>query len=438
MPFSHWILVLALARLATANVTVQIMDVPPIELSDATSVTSVNALFAASCPEEVAPENPYPSPDVFLSRFSDLGDADIDQFANATVFPSSGSVVRGAIDAWANHQHLILRPDEIWFEVLAQLNFYMSANAETVRFVFVGHEGRKELVVKEPTWGEVLAGFADAIQKSSKIDWLVEWVMPRFSTSTDDDRITATVLMMGLMQQYFEFTGGIICGIPAVTLRGTRDDWHELYLKLNYLSGFGMEPEIYAEYLRPIFQRFYQTFDEPDSDETKEFWSQIVRAKKQFTCGTGAVEYTISGWITGFMHWVENGTRRISAENIQDYVDMSPDPVVLDQRTYLGESLAKIPVGYAKAPIKMLDYPEEGDTTYANVLAGNVISLKHTDGEYVTSQPLGGWFLYGPIQPNITTEWHGNSGELEDIASAIQPCSLQNFTKSEHTTTTWS
>jgi hypothetical protein len=42
--------------------------------------------------------------------------------------------------------------------------------------------------------------------------------MPNFSTTQPTDHLTATVLMMGLMQAYFNYEGRIICGLPSVTL----------------------------------------------------------------------------------------------------------------------------------------------------------------------------------------------------------------------------
>ena len=54
---------------------------------------------------------------------------------------------------------------------------------------------------------------------------LREWIIPDFSTTTRDDRVVASVLMMGTLQKYFSYTLSIVCGLPSVTLLGTEEDW---------------------------------------------------------------------------------------------------------------------------------------------------------------------------------------------------------------------
>jgi hypothetical protein len=155
--------------------------------------------------------------------------------------PTSDSFIRGAIEAWAQHQHLVVRPDEVWFTILTQMNFYMTAHANdpSVRELFVSHEGKQDMIVEDNSWEAVLAGFKFEIQKKVKTDWLLDWILPKFSTSTENDEMTANVLMMGLMQQYFNYYGTITCGIPSVTLLGTVDDWKRLADKLERLPAFG-------------------------------------------------------------------------------------------------------------------------------------------------------------------------------------------------------
>lgn len=75
--------------------------------------------------------------------------------------------------------------------------------------------------------------------------------------------------MMGLMQQYFDYTASIICGLPSVTLLGEKSDWEVLLAKLNRLPDFGEEPASYAAQLRPILSRFVQTFNTPDKLEIR-------------------------------------------------------------------------------------------------------------------------------------------------------------------------
>ncbi|KAK3186341.1 hypothetical protein K4F52_004879 [Lecanicillium sp. MT-2017a] len=414
-------LLLAAAATAVAKVTVQVSDVKPLPLRQEGAVTSASDLWSLSVPEEAPGQTPY-NASLLMSSYADFGVDDDGIFAPGTVYASSDSIVRGALEAWAQHQHLVLRPDEIWFEILAQMNFYMTTHAEQIRDLFVDFEGKKEIKVLRFTWRDVIAAFAGEIQKRVKTDWLLEWIMPGFTTSDDNDGMTATVLMMGLMQHYFTFTGGIICGLPMVTLQGERDDWARLLEKLDRLPEWGAEPAAYADNLRPILRRFVDTFDHPDSEDIKAFWNQIVRADRQFTCGSGPVEYDVTGWLMGFLHWNTDGTLRVPKP---EDVRAGPDAVTLDGVTYVPQPMDHLPVGYAKAPLKMLDYPKKGVDSRAFLLAGNV-GVNRTaaaeDGGYVVAQPMSSWFLFGPVEKDYKSgPGYGSIDELRTIYDGLAP-----------------
>jgi hypothetical protein len=388
-------------------------------------------LFRRSCPEEVAYSNPY-TPSLLASSFSD------DVFSTGRVFPSSGGFIRGAVEAWAQHQHFVLRPEEVWFEVLTQMNLYMSAHSEKIRGLFVEHEdGKEKIVVEGNSWDNLLVGFGDEMDKRVKTKWLKDWIMPGFSTSTPKDEVTATVFMMGLMKQFFDFEGWVVCGIPSVTLLGTRDDWVKLEAKLDYLKEFGQDPELFAEMLRPIMKRFVSSWDDAHAQETKLFWEQIVRAKKKWSCGEGANEWDVSGWITGFDFFDRNGRRRgfdpwkddedEEEETVKEEPQMGIFPndwnVIIDGQEYIPLSLSDVSTGYAKAPLKMKNYPYPGVDTETYILAGNIGVERSEEGGKVTAQPISGWFVYGPVDTNHTVgPFFGSGSELESIAVGIESC----------------
>jgi hypothetical protein len=292
----------------------------------------------------------------------------------------------------------------------------MDLNAEQARHLFVKHEGQQTIYVEDYTWTAVLLQFKDQIQARIKTEWLRDWIIPDFSTTNADDVMTANILMMGLMKAYFKYEGGIICGLPSVTLLGKKEDWEKLLARLDRLADFGQEPDVYRARLTPILKRFVRSFEEPDSEEVREFWSRIVFAQYSDMCGATPME--LSGWITGFLFWDTEGRRLdkvVGGGTSGGTAGLSMDGV-----DYTWHDVRKLPVGYAKAPFTMQDFdgmekfpayvsagtlgkrmvqgPPEG---YAAALAraSQDTALAANASAHGTIRPLSAWMLYGPLNP---------------------------------------
>ncbi|KAK4118863.1 hypothetical protein N657DRAFT_684892 [Parathielavia appendiculata] len=420
---------LALAGLATASVVILPGGTPKPLVLPAKPVTATD--YVSILRNSAASEFPNSTVQIILSTYDGTLEANGAKTANASdIFPSSDSFVRGAIQAWGEHLHLEIRPDEVWFTILTQLNFYMEAHAESVRDVFVRHAGQETILVEDLTWTAVLWRFKEEIQKRVKTPWLLDWIVPNFSTTTADDVMTANILMMGLMKAYFKYEGAIICGLPSVTLLGEKEDWEKLLARLGRLTEFGAEPDEYRARLEPILRRFVRSFDEPDSNEIQNFWSQIVFAESPMMCGAAPLE--LSGWITGFLFWSVEG------ERLKEFGRGGPTSLVLDKVSYGWHDIRKLPVGYAKAPFTMHDFgnmerfpayvaagtlgkrmvsgPPAG---YAAALkrAGKDTSLATNTSAHGTIRPLSAWMLYGPLYPPGPDPAHPYDDELRLIGS---------------------
>lgn len=113
--------------------------------------------------------------------------------------------------------------------------------------------------------------------------------------------------MMGTLKRYFEYVVGSGCGLPSVTLLGDRQDWEEILHRLAKLAHYGSEPAQWADRLRPVLKTMLLTFDEPESEQVKQFWLHVVQEEGQ--AGSGRGNETLSGWITAFTFWDQDGKR---------------------------------------------------------------------------------------------------------------------------------
>ena len=118
---------------------------------------------------------------------------------------------------------------------------------------------------------------------------LRRWIMPSFTTTTYTDQVVAAVVMMGTLKKYFTYFFDLDCGLPSVTLLGERSDWEDILMRLEKLPSFGEEARQWYELLKPVIARFVKTFDEPDTEETKDFWQRIAH---RFGGGSGPRYYS--------------------------------------------------------------------------------------------------------------------------------------------------
>ncbi|KAI0738926.1 hypothetical protein C8Q80DRAFT_1275137 [Daedaleopsis nitida] len=345
-----------------------------------------------------------------------------------TIVPVSNGFVRTALTAYGRHLNLCVRPDDVWLAILTQLSFYVNAHPEDLRQYFVAHEGQKALTIelsKIPDYARMACQFSQMMHENLADSTLLEWIIPDFTTTTLKDRTICSAVMMATLKSYFTFHGGITCGIPSVTLEGTKADWEEIYRRLSRLEELGPEPAYWADMLRPILRRFIDSFD---GRHDLEFWKHCIAYRRQEMCG----QDDLDGWITAFCVWSTKGkwnsrwtpdrllqrrsethaahTLSESAGSVMAFSESTASSVrkpgrgvlarqypgrfksyTLDGVVYPTINMESIPAGYAEVDIVV------DEMTYV-MLAGHVafsVSSKEQGGKLDTVSPSPQWFL-GP------------------------------------------
>jgi hypothetical protein len=108
-------------------------------ISHQTILTGARALLETSCPREFKGVR---NDNLIQSSFSQDGEV---------LFRASNGFVDSAVMAYSDHHHLIIRPEDVWFSVLVQINIYINAHAEEMRSMFVEHKGQKKLEIRGET-----------------------------------------------------------------------------------------------------------------------------------------------------------------------------------------------------------------------------------------------------------------------------------------------
>ncbi|KAF8451467.1 hypothetical protein BDZ91DRAFT_768402 [Kalaharituber pfeilii] len=216
--------------------------------------------------------------------------------------PAENGFISAVLSAYQGHYHLTIRPDDVWIAILTQFSLFVNANADTLADKFVGFPEMKELKVEMLgpgyrdglNYGLLALAMSEEIDKNIVDPELKEWILPRFSTTTLDDKITSSLVMMSTLKQYF-----------SVTLQGDKADWATLLAKIEKLRGYNAETVMWYHMLEPVLSRFVRAFDDPDGEWNREFWNRAATTETPRP-GSGATTY-LTGWLTAFIPFDNEG-----------------------------------------------------------------------------------------------------------------------------------
>lgn len=214
------------------------------------------------------------------------------------------------LNAYNYHVPLVLRPDDIWLGIATSFGNYVTNHSEEMRSCLVQHKGKKELVVKvespfleyttEKHWEEFLGLMANEIDKNTNVE-LADWIVPNFSTTTQNDRIASRIVLMGSVKEFFSYGFELGCGLSKVTLEGSLNDWLALREKVEGLRRFNTRDLTnWCDLLGPVIDQFVQAYQgNVDSD----FWQRVCTHK---TRGSGG-QRSYGGWFLVFSPFDSKG-----------------------------------------------------------------------------------------------------------------------------------
>jgi hypothetical protein len=80
------------------------------------------------------------------------------------------------------------------------------------------------------------------------------WLIPDFTTTTDNDIVIASMTMMATFKDYFDYRGRTGCGFPSVTLLGEEEDWKNMRRRLGLLTSgsYGERLTTWSKLLVPM------------------------------------------------------------------------------------------------------------------------------------------------------------------------------------------
>lgn len=275
--------------------------------------------------------------------------------------------------SYSQHVPLILSPDTVWLTLAQGFANHVNANAEELRKRFVSHEGKKMILIDEPSfvkgspdnnWQGTFGKFSTELEKY--IGKKRDLVVSNFSTTGLIEKAASEVVLMDSMKSYFKYAVRTLCGIPTITLTGTVEDWQDIRTRAENLAEFNLE-----WWTKPLVQTLDHFVKAAEGKPDVKFWDEMYKQ----TGGSGGPY--INGWINTLVPYLEdyrgNMVKNKYAENWSKVGSFS------------GCTMDQYPSSLAKVPFKW----EIDGRTYDMEFLGGLVGTHQNDD--LSIEPTVGW-----------------------------------------------
>jgi hypothetical protein len=318
--------------------------------------------------------------------------------------------------AFCTHRPLRLSPDIIWLTVCQGLANHVNADPEKFRHRLVKHEGKKTLTVRrddfvkgspENPWPEAFSEFSAQIREHIGND-THQLIVADFSTTGPVERAAMEVALMDTMQGFFSYELHTCCGIPAITLDGTADDWRQLALRVSELRRFDLrwwiEPleEVCAAFVGAALGKI-----------KRKFWDSIY--KYHGPRGSGSPH--VSGWVIRFFPYLCNRAARYARSSGpgRPTAPLMRNPWLSSRSSRHGPGREEFPCLPAKAPFLWKYLGTDHEMEFVGGLLGVA-----QDPDTLCLRPEIGWAVReARPSPNGVADCTARRMDLESMLAAL-------------------
>lgn len=302
-----------------------------------------------------------------------------DYTAEVVVQPGYHALFAAADFAYQHHFPLVLSPDHLWLTIAQGFAQHVNQNAEELRPRLVSHEGKARIVVRrddfvkgspENPWAEVFPAFSEGIRRVIG-DETHGLIVSDFSTTGPVERAASEIVLMDSMQSYFEYEFMTRCGIPAVTVEGTRLDWEKILARVQTLAQFGLG--WWTSAVEPIIRHF---IDAVEGKVDLGFWQSLYKQKH-----ASGGPY-LSGWLIKLLPYLNGGDwddpGMVAARN--PFVEREP------KGSFGGLTHNRLPSSVSKVPFVWTYL----DTEFDYEFLGGLVAVEQ-DQQTLAVRPKVGW-----------------------------------------------
>jgi hypothetical protein len=279
--------------------------------------------------------------------------------------------------AFTAHHGFAIRPEVLMYMVNAAIAETVRRHPEHYRHLFTREPATEEIKVRhdglEPGspdgWDQAITLFEDVLRQRVP-DGIMPHMLPALSTHTAASKIASLISFMNAASSYYEYTVVTSCGIPAIRIDGTPEDYRAVTAACAGLAEqFAPHLGAYFDELLPVLDRIARQAAGEERDV--DFWQSMYKYESR----SGSA--TMDGWATVFLaDWKLRDGSLVPRHAHPDYQHVSNrwSPVPSDA----------VPQHVSTVPFLWVYY----GTPYRMELAGGILGLGN-DGDFVT--PELGW-----------------------------------------------
>jgi len=221
-------------------------------------------------------------------------------------YRTQNNFINAFLDSYNFHKVLKIRPDDIKLQILTIISICVNNNPEKFRSYFVDFENKKDLIVISNSFSaDYFCGkFAELLQENIKDKEFATHYATRFTTSNQIISTVNNITLMNTLKEYFSYSMMLCCGIPAVILEGTDEDW----IKLN--ESYLFFKKIFAETeLKDWFRHF---------DKIMELFMMMRKTQKETHIESDGILSKISNTLYGM--FINNDVNKNLKDNNMTYI----------------------------------------------------------------------------------------------------------------------
>lgn len=305
--------------------------------------------------------------------------------------------------AYGQHRPLVLSPDIIWMTIAQGISTHINHDFKNLEQKLFKKNKPKTIKVRNDSldfgpqhWEKLIADLSDQTKRYTKED-MFSIMAPKFSTTTQEIHTAYKANILYGFKKAFTYIGEGGCGIPYITLTGTKEDWIQIKENLNKLDDLGLG--YWRVELEPILDEFIAVYD---NKSNVLFWKNIYKEFMDYG------EFAISGWIIKFFPYIE-----ILGDNVEsdkegmskiEYKYVRNEYLEGDKYLYSKLNREDFPNYKSEAPILWINH-FKNERTNMFLYSGIMGMKQYPDGSLM---PYVTWAICSEKEDDAKRVWSGH------------------------------